>query len=194
MQEARRNEAERAFSWKAAPKEKQQETPRPYKNKEIGVTKRLFKEKLRFKDGQYLRNVDIDLVDGNTSRKIRRIVEKRVCQAYYQKHKKNEGNGGRHAMKRSSSFHLHSIGQIEGKLPPRSSYTHWKRFFDPITGTRVLKPKIGYPSLEVANDAATEYMLKYESGKRYVTAYLCPHCGKWHIGHVNLISHKELAS
>ena len=48
-----------------------------------GETRRLFDERLRFKDNMLLRNFDIETENPKDSRKVRRIVEKRMCQAYH---------------------------------------------------------------------------------------------------------------
>ena len=46
-------------------------------------TERIFSEKLRFKGGMLLRNFDVETESPYDSRKVRRIIEKRMSQAYY---------------------------------------------------------------------------------------------------------------
>ena len=46
-------------------------------------TEKIFKEKLKFKKGMLLRNFDIETEAPHDSKKVRRIVEKRMCQAYH---------------------------------------------------------------------------------------------------------------
>lgn len=151
-----------------------------------GVTQKLFQEKLRFMDGKRLRNVDISITDGSTSRKVRRIVEKRMCQAYHkQNHQRSEnGNRDRHYMKRATSFQLHNLGQIENVINTcRTESTHWKRTYDPITGEVVFKKKVEYSTYEEAAEAAKEFMERHPKDLRPVEAYRCAMCGHYHIGH-----------
>ena len=54
-------------------------------------TEKIFKEKLKFKKGMLLRNFDIETEAPHDSKKVRRIVEKRMCQAYHRLHKQDEG-------------------------------------------------------------------------------------------------------
>ncbi|MBR4645521.1 MAG: hypothetical protein IKO75_00200 [Bacteroidales bacterium] len=152
----------------------------------LSITKKLYNEKLRFKDGENLRGIDISIEDGATSRMVRRIVEKRMCQAYYRQHKEDDDHGARdrHYMKRATSFQLHNLGQIECAVGLcRTESTHWKKMYDPATGKKVFKKKDEYSSYEEASDAANEFALRHPEDKRQVNAYKCAHCGKWHIGH-----------
>ena len=150
------------------------------------TTKKLYAEKLRFKEGKYLKDIDISMEDGATSRKVRRIVEKRMCQAYHRQHKNSQRNDGhdRHFMKRATSFQLHNLGQIECEEGVcRSQSTHWKKTYDPITGEVVFKKKMAYSTYEEAAEAARQYMTRHPEETVPVTAYKCAFCGKWHIGH-----------
>ena len=152
----------------------------------VSTTKKLYGEKLRFKGGQYLKDIDISMEDGATSRKVRRIVEKRMCQAYHRQHKQLTRNDGqdRHYMKRATSFQLHNLGQIECESGVcRSQSTHWKKTYDPITGEVVFKKKMAYSSFEEAAEAARQYMMRHPEETVPMTAYKCAFCGKWHIGH-----------
>lgn len=152
----------------------------------VSTTKKLYGEKLRFKGGQYLKDIDISMEDGATSRKVRRIVEKRMCQAYHRQHKQLTRNDGqdRHYMKRATSFQLHNLGQIECESGVcRSQSTHWKKTYDPITGEVVFKKKMAYSSYEEAAEAARQYMMRHPEETVPMTAYRCAFCGKWHIGH-----------
>lgn len=157
------------------------------------TTKKLYNEKLRFMDGESLRGIDISMEDGATSRMVRRIVEKRMCQAYYRQHKNDDDHGGRdrHYMKRATSFQLHNLGQIECTTGfCRSNSTHWKKMYDPATGEVVFKKKMEYSSYEEALNAAREFALKHPEDKKPVSPYQCAHCGKWHIGHTNPLGQK----
>lgn len=150
------------------------------------TTKKLYSEKLRFKEGQSLKDIDISIEDGATSRKVRRIVEKRMCQAYHRQHKRSsyKDRQDRHYMKRATSFQLHNLGQIECEEGVcRSQFTHWKKSFDSITGDVVFKKKMEYSTYEEASEAARQYMLRHPEETVPTTAYKCAFCGKWHIGH-----------
>lgn len=150
------------------------------------TTKKLYNEKLRFKNGEFLCNIDISLEDGKTSRKVRRIVEKRMCQAYYKLNKtyNKEDNCTRHYIKRAISFQLHNLGNVEYVSGEhRTDSTHWKKVYDPICDCIVLKPKQGYSTYEEANEAAKLHMLRHPDDKYIVSAYKCIYCDKWHIGH-----------
>ena len=80
-------------------------------------TQKLFTEKLKFKNGELLRNFDIETESCSDSRKVRRIVEKRMSQAYHKMNRHEEGykttNNERYWMKRATAFQLHNIGQKE---------------------------------------------------------------------------------
>ena len=84
------------------------------KNKTFGqserydsITRELFREKLHCNGDTWLRNFDVSTETGDISRKVRRIVEKRMCQHYHQQHKhwfREENNRARHNMKRAVSY------------------------------------------------------------------------------------------
>ena len=70
----------------------------------------LSEERLAFRNGERLGDVSISIESGKTLRMVRRIVEKRVCQDYW-----NNGRSGRntarnrYAMKHRVSNHLRNI-------------------------------------------------------------------------------------
>lgn len=151
------------------------------------ATKRVFNEKLRFKDNKYLRNIDPNMEDGEIARKVRRIVEKRMCQEYYRTRKGfscNEDRRDRIGEIRATSFQMKNLGQIEEiSGMSRTEATHWKRTFDNVTGQVVMKPKKSYDTLEEAEEVARKRNLKLEKGELPYSAYKCAYCGKYHIGH-----------
>lgn len=150
------------------------------------TTKKIYTEKLKCLDGKYLKDVDITMEGGATSRKVRRIVEKRMCQAYHRQHKNcsHDGCRDRHYMKRATSFQLHNLGQIECETGVcRTDSTHWKRTYDPITGEVVFKKKMEYSTYKEAAEAARQFSIRHPEDKRPISAYKCAYCGKWHIGH-----------
>ncbi len=121
-------------------------------------TEKIFKEKLKFKKGMLLRNFDIETEAPHDSKKVRRIVEKRMCQAYHRMHKKDEGyktsNREKYWMDRATAFQLYNIGQKEKtRNTRRGESTHWKWKKDPITNELVLKKKMGYKNEESAQKA-----------------------------------------
>lgn len=154
-----------------------------------GETMRLFDERIRFKGNMLLRNFDIETETPRDSRKVRRIVEKRMCQAYHRRNKRIDYDDSqrRHEhywMKRATSFQLYNIGQMEnvGSVC-RGNSTHWKKEYDEQTRKIVFKKKMVYSSEEEANEAVKEWQRTKIHDKREITAYKCAICKKWHIGH-----------
>lgn len=158
-----------------------------------GETKRLFDERLRFKGNMFLRNFDIETENPKDSRKVRRIVEKRMCQAYHRRNKRMDYDDSqrRHEhywMKRATSFQLYNIGQMENVgLVCRGNSTHWKKEYDEQTGQIVFKKKMAYSSEEEANEAVNEWHRSNPHDLREITAYKCAICKKWHIGHKSVM-------
>lgn len=158
-----------------------------------GETKRLFDERLRFKGNMFLRNFDIETENPKDSRKVRRIVEKRMCQAYHRRNKRMDYDDSqrRHEhywMKRATSFQLYNIGQMENVgLVCRGNSTHWKKEYDEQTGQIVFKKKMAYSSEEEANEAVNEWHRANPHDLREITAYKCAICKKWHIGHKSVM-------
>lgn len=152
-------------------------------------TQKIFDEKLRFKGGMPLRTFDIDMESASDSRKVRRIIEKRMCQAYRRMNKRSRNNSepsnsDRYWMQRATSFQLYNIGQIEDTINfSRGFSTHWKKMFDPQTGQMVFKKKMAYPTYEEACAAIEKWKIEHPRDKRKMQAYQCSICHKWHIGH-----------
>ncbi len=150
------------------------------------ATKKIYEEKLRFRDGQYLKSFDIEIEDVASTKKVRRIVEKRMGQAYHHQHKQYNREDGhkRFYMKNAILFQLHNLGQIEcGIGTYRSEHTHWKKTYDSVTNKKVLKAKKAYSSFEKADEAANKYNIKHPNEVIPMSAYKCDYCSKWHIGH-----------
>lgn len=154
-----------------------------------GETKRLFDERLRFKGNMLLRNFDIETENPKDSRKVRRIVEKRMCQAYHRRNRRKDYDDSQRRnehywMNRATSFQLYNIGQMENVFSVSRGYsTHWKREYDEQTGQIVFKKKMAYSSEEEANKAVKEWQITHPEDRREITAYKCAICKKWHIGH-----------
>ena len=123
------------------------------------VTKAIFNERLKCKDDTWLRNIDITTEESWLVKKVRRIIEKRMCQTYHKQHKevfRDHGNRSRHNMKRAVSYELYIIGQVENvEKQSRGNSTQWKRKYDPNTG----------------------------KCRKAVNVYKCHHCNMYHIGH-----------
>lgn len=79
-------------------------------------TRRISDVKLNFKGGVALGDVDIFIDGGKTRSKVRRIIEKRVCQDYYRKfNRKYPDNMNRYSTRRHVSNHLKNIyGDVPG--------------------------------------------------------------------------------
>lgn len=154
-----------------------------------GETKRLFDERLRFKGNTLLRTFDIETENPKDSRKVRRIVEKRMCQAYHRQNKRvnfddSQRRNEHYWMNRATSFQLYNIGQVENVGSVSRGYsTHWKRVYDELTGEYVFKKKMTYSTEEEAYHAVKEWQRTHLEDNREITAYKCAICKKWHIGH-----------
>lgn len=153
-----------------------------------GQTQRLFEERLHFKGEMLLRNFDIETESAHDSRIVRRIVEKRMCQAY---HRMNKGmcdaalsNKDRYWKRRAISFQLYNIGQVDDiHSTSRGESTHWKKMYDPQTRKMVFKKKMSYPNENAALEAIKIWKIKHVEDTKEMVAYQCSHCHKWHIGH-----------
>ena len=151
-------------------------------------TERIFSEKLRFKGGMLLRNFDIETESPYDSRKVRRIVEKRMSQAYYRMKRKTRSmdpsNKDRYWEHRAIAFQLYNIGQVENvKDNSREVSSHWKEMFDLYTKDFVLKKKMAYSTEQEAIDAINQWKVDHPLDMVEMVAYKCSSCDKWHIGH-----------
>jgi hypothetical protein len=73
-------------------------------------SRRISEEKLNFKDGIALGEVDIFIDGGKTRNKVRRIIEKRVSQDYWkQSGRKYPDNHSRFKMRHHASNHMKNI-------------------------------------------------------------------------------------
>ena len=151
------------------------------------VTKAIFNERLKCKDDTWLRNIDITTEEPWLVKKVRRIIEKRMCQTYHKQHKEifhDHGNQSRHNMKRAVSYELYIIGQVENvEKQSRGNSTHWKRKYDPNTGKIVFKKKVGYHTIEEAKESAIKLVKEKPWCRKAVNVYKCHHCNMYHIGH-----------
>lgn len=151
------------------------------------VSKKLYMEKLKFQDNSSLREADVTLMEGKDSRKVRRIVEKRMCQQYHRHHKQystyRTSGKARHEMDRAVSYQIFNLGQLDGYSNKRESGTHWKKVMDYSTGKYVMKKKVEYATLEEAQLHIELYQFAHPHDKRPMQAYYCEHCGHYHIGH-----------
>ena len=151
------------------------------------VTKKLYSEKLKFKDGKSLREADVTLMEGKDARKVRRIVEKRMCQEYHRQHKDAAGYRStaktRHGMDRAVSYEIHNLGQLDGHSNKRGASTHWKKVVDYASGEYVMKKKVEYETLEEAQLHIELYRYAHPYDRRPMRAYYCEHCHHYHIGH-----------
>lgn len=65
--------------------------------------------RLDFLNGTRLGDVDIFIESNATVRKVRRIMEKRICQRYWSRHDASHGNGDRQRMRRRLTNHMIDI-------------------------------------------------------------------------------------
>mgnify|MGYP003287519100 CR=1 FL=1 len=72
-------------------------------------SKRISEEKLNFKDGIALGDVDIFIDGGKTRSMVRRIVEKRVAQGYWKSAGNPKGNLDRYRTRHHVSNHMKNI-------------------------------------------------------------------------------------
>lgn len=70
-------------------------------------------ERLKFRNGEKLSDILISIEGGATRRKVRRIIEKRVCQNYW-KNSHRESAANRFKMKR---FISNQMKNIYGRVP-----------------------------------------------------------------------------
>ena len=155
------------------------------------TTRKIYGERLHFAGDMSLRNFDVNMAAASDSRKVRRIVEKRMCQAYYRQshgHGRTDSNRDRHGMRRAVSYQLHNLGQIE-EVAPRRAGSHWKPAIDCVTGQSVLKPKQSYDTMDEAVAMAKRYTERHPNESLPMVAYKCAHCNKYHIGHEYTIVH-----
>ena len=92
----------------------------------LAVTKSIFNERLKCTGTPWLRNIDITMAVPKIVRKVRRIIEKRMCQTYYKQHKSvfhRCGNKSRHHMKRAVSYELFVMGQVENQITSLPVFT-----------------------------------------------------------------------
>lgn len=148
------------------------------------LSKRLAREKIR-KIGREVIYTDCHTDDAETSRLVRRIVEKRAAQAAHKNASRHdrETNRYRHYMQRAISFNLYNKRYTEYDAELRASGTHWKVSTHNSKGRKVLVAKCSYNTYEEAVEACTRFMMAHPQDQRPMSAYRCNHCGKWHIGH-----------
>lgn len=149
------------------------------------TTRKIYAEKLHFAGGVALRTMDVTMEDSFTSKKVRRIVEKRMSQACHRQSKgfaRGESNHYRQDLRRALSYQLQNLGQVED-MQHRGVGTHWKHGIDAVSGLTVMKQKHSYNTMEEAVEKANLYMARHPKEKIPMVAYKCAHCGKYHIGH-----------
>lgn len=148
------------------------------------LSKRLAKEKIR-KIGREVIYTDRHTDDSETTRLVRRIVEKRAAQEAHKNAGKHdrETNRYRHSIQRAVSFNLYNKRYAEYDAELRAPGTHWKVQKHNSKGKKVLVAKFSYNTYEEAVEACTRYMMAHPEDTCPMSAYKCDYCGKWHIGH-----------
>lgn len=164
-----------------------------------GQTDKLFDERLKFMDGKLLRNFDVEIESARDAKKVRRIVEKRMSQAYYKMNCKatsrcDKSRNHRYWMQRATAYQLYNIGQVEHvKNVSRGLSTHWKRMYDPITGEIVFKKKMVYSNYSEAMEAIDLWYENHPEDLGKMQAYKCAECRKWHIGHNTSLINEDIS-
>ena len=151
------------------------------------LTKRLAREKIR-KIGKEVTFTDWHTDDKETTKLVRRIVEKRAAQAVHKNTRKRdrETNRFRQSVRRATSFSLYSKRYTDYDAQLRAPGTHWKVVRQNCKGKKVLAAKFSYNTYEEAVEACNRYVMNHPNDPRPISAYKCDYCGKWHIGHVQM--------
>ena len=157
------------------------------------LTKRLAKEKIR-KIGREVTFTDWHTDDKETTKLVRRIVEKRAAQAVHKniRQRDKETNRYRQSIRRATSFSLYNTRYAEYDAQLRAHGTHWKVIRQNCKGKKMLKAKFSYNSYEEAVEACNRYVLNHPDDPRPMSAYKCEYCGKWHIGHTDICQEVEI--
>lgn len=74
----------------------------------------LYQVSLNFMDGRAIKELSYKEEDGDTRRKVRRIIEKRVCQKLHSQMGNLDGNKMRYRERRQSAKH---VKRICGRIP-----------------------------------------------------------------------------
>lgn len=148
------------------------------------LSKRLAKEKIR-KIGKTVLFTDSHTDDKDTSRLVRRFVEKRAAQTIYRFSNKSdvESNNYRQAVRRAVSFSLYRKDFTDYNARLRAPGTHWRVTVSKRRNHTRLRAKRSYTSYEEALAACELHMAKHPDDPIPVSPYICDFCGKWHIGH-----------
>ncbi len=151
------------------------------------LTKRLAKEKIR-KIGRQVTFTDWHTDDKETTKLVRRIVEKRAAQAVHKniRKKDRETNRYRQSIRRATSFSLYSKRYTDYDAQLRAPGTHWKVVKQNCKGKKVLAAKFSYNTYEEAVEACNRFIMFHPEDTRPMSAYKCDYCGKWHIGHMQV--------
>lgn len=160
------------------------------------LSKRLAKEKIR-KIGREVIYTDCNTDDAETTRLVRRIVEKRAAQEAHKSANKHDRktNRYRHSIQRAVSFNLYNKRYTEYDAELRAPGTHWKVQTHNYKKRKMLVAKFSYITYEEAIEACTRYMKAHPEDSCPMSAYKCDYCGKWHIGHKRLPQQvKELSA
>lgn len=153
------------------------------------LSRKLAKEKIH-KINRKLICTDASTDDRETTRLVRRIVEKRAAQTVYRnmRHRDRESNKFRQSVRRATSFSLYNKKFADYDIQLRAHGTHWKVRHN-CRGEKILEAKVSYNTYEEAAEAILRYSERHPDDQRPMTAYVCDHCGKWHIGHVRAQQH-----
>ena len=155
------------------------------------LSKRLAREKIH-KIGKEIAFTDSGTDEPKTTKLVRRIVEKRAAQTVFRNSKNGvrDSNLFRQNVRRATSFSLYNLTFTDYDQKKRAKGTHWKVVFGKFG--KKLKSKNSYNSYEEAIAACNSYMLNHPYDIRTMNAYMCEHCGKWHIGHERICRDNQM--
>lgn len=148
------------------------------------LSKRLKKETIH-KIGRSLSYTNVHTDSPETTKLVRRFVEKRAAQTVFKQSGKShsESNRFRQNVRRAVSFSLYNATFTEYEAQKRAPGTHWKITIKASTGEKVLKSKRCYLTFEDALAVCNRYAQQHPEDPYPMVPYLCDHCCKWHIGH-----------
>lgn len=147
------------------------------------VIKKLRKEKLRKHQNKQIAYA-LSAASTLEQKQLKRFIEKRAAQAVHKLASKHDHqtNKLRQDYRRAISYSINFASTADYNLADRINSTHWKKIQD-AKGNLILRAKKAYNTLEDAQNAAISYAYCRLEDPENLSAYLCPHCGKYHFGH-----------
>lgn len=135
--------------------------------------------------GRTLKYTNVQTDSPETTKLVRRFVEKRAAQTVHKNFGKSKRHSNRYrqSVRRAVSFSLYNATFTEYDIQKRAPGTHWKVVNKPCKGKKMLKGKHSYLTYEEALEACINFALRFPDDPHPMVPYKCQYCGKWHIGH-----------